>query len=44
MEQLALSADTKVWHNAKEETRSLANTMKNLLRGCREDFSGKDTK
>jgi hypothetical protein len=44
MEQLALSADTKVWHNAKEETRSLANTMKNLLRGCREDFSGKDAK
>jgi hypothetical protein len=44
MEHLALSADTEVWHNAKEETRSMANTMKHLLRGCREDFSGKDAK
>ncbi|OAI46702.1 hypothetical protein AYO43_05635 [Nitrospira sp. SCGC AG-212-E16] len=36
MKNLTFSADTAGWNNAKGGVTSLADTMKNLLRGCRE--------
>lgn len=43
-ESLALSADTAAWNYAKGGVTSLADTMKNLLRGCREDRSDENVK
>jgi len=36
MKNLIFSADTAAWNNAKGGVTSLTDTMKNLLRGCRE--------
>ena len=36
MKNLTFSADTAAWNNAKGGVTSLTDTMKNLLRGCRE--------
>ena len=39
MNNLTFNPDTAAWHHAKGGITSLADTMKNLLRGCREDRS-----
>ncbi len=44
MKNLTFSPDTAAWHNAKGGITSLADTMKNLLRGCREDRSEESAK
>ena len=44
MKNLTFSPDTAAWHNAKGGITSLADTMKNLLRGCREDPSEESAK
>lgn len=43
-ESLTFSADTAAWHQAKGGITSLAHTMKNLLRGCRENPSEETAK
>lgn len=44
MKNLTFSPDTAAWQNAKGGITSLAGTMKNLLRGCREGRSGESAK
>jgi len=44
MNNPTFSPDTAAWHNAKGGITSLADTMKNLLRGCREARSEESTK
>jgi hypothetical protein len=41
---LTFSPDTAAWHNTKGGITSLADTMKNLLRGCREARSEESAK
>jgi hypothetical protein len=43
-ESLTFGADTAAWNYAKGGISSLAHTMKNLLRGCREDPSEESAK
>ena len=43
-ESPTFGADTAAWHQAKGGMTSLAHTMKNLLRGCREDRSEESAK
>lgn len=44
MKNLTFSADTAAWNHAKGGITSLTDTMKNLLRGCREDRSEESAK
>jgi hypothetical protein len=44
MRDLKFRPDTAAWHHAKGGITSLAHTMKNLLRGCREDPSEESPK
>lgn len=44
MKDLSFTADAAAWNNAKGGVTSLADMMKNLLRGCREDHPEESAK